>query len=516
MSNSRLLAQTSMQGSKSGYKKGFIGVLDLGTTSIRFILFNLDGSIHAQAFQTIKQSYPRSGWVEEDLDEIWHSARLVIDGAIDKGNIEARQILALGITNQRESVAMWDSETGKPLGKLIVWQDRRTSDKCRELHIKGLEKAIHQKTGLTIDPYFSATKIGWMLENNKNIRKLAEQGKASFGTVDSFIIYKLNGKHITDYSNASRTLLFNIKDLQWDKQLLEIFGVPPKILPRAAPSYGPDIYGNTDKHSPFGTEIPIAAVFGDQQAALFGHHCFKKGDVKSTFGTGSFIMMNSGKDRIFSKNGLLSTIFYGNGRDVYYALEGSVYNTGSILQWLKEGLGIISDYKDVEFLAKGQDYQKDLFLVPALTGLGAPYWDPYARGMLIGLTRATNKGQIARAALEAIAYRTLDVLNVMEKETDLYIDAIKVDGGVTQNKLFCQILADITGKKIKKLDIQEITALGAMFGAGLSLGLWDSRHLIKENASYEEYLPDMNASFRNLLYSRWQKAVAKARNWAEE
>ncbi|MGM0366923.1 MAG: glycerol kinase GlpK [Actinomycetota bacterium] len=493
-----------------------MGVLDLGTTSVRFIIFKLDGSIHSQAFQPVKQFYPQPGWVEEDLDDIWSATRLVIEGAIDKGNIEAREILAIGITNQRESVALWDAETGKPLGKLIVWQDRRTSRKCQELHERGYEELVKEKTGLTIDPYFSATKIEWMLEKDSNLKNMAARGKVCFGTVDSFIIYKLNGSHITDYSNASRTLLFNISSLQWDSQLLELFGVPEKILPQLAPSYSPDLYGKTKKDSPFGTEIPIASVFGDQQAALFGHHCFQKGDVKSTFGTGSFIMMNSGKDKIISRNGLLSTIFYGDGRDVFYALEGSVYNTGSIFQWLKEGMGIIADYKDIEFLASRQDYQKDLFMVPALTGMGAPYWDPYARGMLIGITRSTSKGQIVRAAVEAIAYRTLDVLNVMEKDTDLYIETLKIDGGVSQNKLFCQILADIIGKKILKLDLQEITALGAMFGAGLAIGLWDSKDKIKERTGYEGYMPDMDAGTRNQLYSRWQKAVAKARNWAEE
>ncbi len=491
-------------------------MLDLGTTSVRFIIFNLDGTIHAQAFQTVKQYYPQPGWVEEDLDEIWSSTQLVIDGAIDKGNIEARQILTLGITNQRESVAMWDTESGKPLGKLIVWQDRRTSKKCKQLHVQGCEQMVNKKTGLTIDPYFSATKIKWILDHHKHIKDRVKKGKAAFGTVDSFIIYKLTGNHMTDYSNASRTLLFNISDLQWDDQLLDMFGVPEHILPKVVPSYGRDLFGKTTKDSPFGTEIPIACVFGDQQAALFGHHCFQKGDVKSTFGTGSFIMMNSGKDRVTSQNGLLSTIFYGDGQAVYYALEGSVYNTGSVFQWLKEGMGIIEDYRDIEFLASSEDYQKDLFLVPAFTGLGAPYWDPCARGMMMGLTRATSKGQIVRAAVEAVAYCTLDILNVMEKDTDLYIETIKIDGGVTQNQLFCQVLADITGKIIKKLDLPEITALGAMFGAGIAMGLWDCTHTIREKTDYEKFLPKMDAGRRNGLYRRWQQAVAKTRHWAEE
>lgn len=501
---------------KSKKEKKFIGVLDIGTTSVRFIIFNLDGSIHSQAFQPVKQFYPQPGWVEEDLDEIWASSRLVIDGAIDKGNIETEKISALGITNQRESVAMWNSETGEPLGKLIVWQDRRTSRKCKDLMSHGYEKMVHDKTGLTIDPYFSATKIGWILENNEKIRGMIKKGKVSFGTVDSFIIYKLTGRHVTDYSNASRTLLFNIGSLEWDEKLLELFGVPRDILPEVMPSFGPDFYGKTKKDSTFGREIPITSVFGDQQAALFGHHCFQKGDLKSTFGTGSFIMMNSGKDKIISKNGLLSTVFYGDSNDIYYALEGSVYNTGSIFQWLKEEVGIIGDYKDIEFLASSQGYQKDLFLVPAFTGMGAPYWDSNARGILIGITRSTNKKQMVRAAVEAIAYCTLDVLNVMEKDTDLYIESLKIDGGVAQNGLFCQVLADITGKEIKKLDLQEITSLGAMFGAGLGMGIWDCKEKIRERTSYKRYTPDLEAGLRNQLYSRWQQAVEKARNWAED
>lgn len=494
----------------------YIGVLDLGTTSIRFIIFNLDGNVHAQAFQPIAQVYPYPGWVEEDLEEIWSAVILVIEGAIDQANIESNQIMALGITNQRESVAIWEKDSGRPMANLIVWQDRRTSAQCRLLQDKGYEMLVKQKTGLTIDPYFSATKIAWLLNHYPHINELAQAGKAAFGTLDSYIIYKLAGKHVTDYSNASRTLLFDINQLEWDQELLEIFGVPKNILPQAMPSYGHQHFGQTKAGSPFGAGIPIACVFGDQQAALFGQRCFSKGDIKSTFGTGSFIMMNSGIDKINSHHGLLSTIFYSNGREVYYALEGSVYNTGSIFQWLKEGMGIIGDYKDIEFLAAGEDYQDNLFIVPAFTGLGAPYWDPLARGMLIGITRATNKKQIIRAAVESIAYRTLDVLNVLEKETGLHLPQVRIDGGVTKNRLFCQILADITGKEIDKLDIAEITALGAMYGAGLGMGLWPSAKDIKNPMEYERYFSEMEAGLRKKLYSKWQKAVERSRNWADE
>ncbi|MCG9479905.1 MAG: glycerol kinase GlpK [Actinomycetia bacterium] len=517
LSKSDALPRTTVRKQKKAYPgEGYIGVLDLGTTSVRFIIFKLDSTVQAQAFQPIAQTYPQSGWVEEDLNEIWSAACMVIEGAIDQGNIKADSILALGITNQRESVGFWDKDSGKPLAPLIVWQDRRTSRLCKQLKDKGYEQAVREKTGLTIDPYFSGTKINWMLKNNDAVRDAASRGRAVFGTLDSFIIYRLTGSHITDYSNASRTLLFNISSLKWDDELLDIFGVPKNILPEARPSYGHNYFGKTDRLSPFKASIPIQCVFGDQQAALFGQKCFYRGDVKSTFGTGSFIMMNSGKEKVNSKHGLLSTIFYSNGRELFYALEGSVYNTGSVFQWLKEGIEIIGDYKDIEFLASGQDYQKDLFLVPALTGMGAPYWDPLARGLLIGITRSTSKKQIVRAAVESIAYRTLDVLNVLERETNLYISSIKIDGGVTRNRLFCQVLADITGKEINKLDLPEITALGSMYGAGLSIGLWSSQKDIKQSMGYQKYVSQMEVELRNNLYSNWQRAVDRAKNWAQE
>ncbi len=497
-------------------KNKYIGVLDIGTTSVRFILFHLNGRILFKSSKEIKQIYPRPGWVEEGPGQIWEATEIVISDAISRGEIDKNSILALGITNQRESAVLWDRDTGKSCANLIVWQDRRTARRCRELKDAGYESAVKEKTGLTIDPYFSATKIEWLLKNNPEIESLKKSKRLAFGTVDSYIIYKLTGNHLTDYSNASRTLLFNISKLCWDDELLDIFNIDKNILPRVLPCYGNAIFGVTKKESAFGRQIPICSVFGDQQGALFGHKCFSRGEIKSTFGTGSFIMLNTGKERVVSRNGLLSTIFYGDGKDIYYALEGSIYNTGSIFQWLKDGPGIIDDYDEIEKLAKDINYQEDLFMVPALTGLGAPYWDPCARGMIIGITLATSRNEIVRAAIESTGFRTADVLEAMAKDTEMDIEKLKIDGGVTKNRLFCQVLADITGASIVKFDIEEITSLGAMYGAGIGIGIWDSVSDIKEDMDFENYLPKIDIKLRNRLYGKWRKAVEKARNWSEE
>jgi len=497
-------------------KNKYIGVLDIGTTSVRFILFHLNGHILFKSSKEIKQIYPRPDRVEEDPGQIWEATEMVINNTISKGKIDKSSILALGITNQRESVVLWDRDKAVPCANLIVWQDRRTARRCRELKDAGYENIIKEKTGLTIDPYFSATKIEWLLKNNPEIESLKNTKKLAFGTVDSYIIYKLTGNHLTDYSNASRTLLFNISRLCWDDELLDIFNIDKNILPRVLPCYGNAIFGATKKESVFGRQIHICSVFGDQQGALFGQRCFGKGEIKSTFGTGSFIILNTGRERVISKNGLLSTIFYGDGKDIYYALEGSIYNTGSIFQWLREGLGIIDDYDEIEKLAKDIGYQEDLFMVPALTGLGAPYWDPCARGMIIGITRATSRGEIIRAAIESTGFRTADVLKAMAKDIKMDIKKLKVDGGVTKNRLFCQVLADITGASIIKFDIEEITSLGAMYGAGIGIGIWDNISDIKEDMGFEEYLPEIDIKLKNRLYGRWRKAIERAKNWTEE
>lgn len=498
-------------------KDYYIGVLDLGTTSIRFILFNLMGGIFAESSQQVKQLYPQPGWVEEDPIEIWETAQIVIDRVIKGSRINPKDIIALGICNQRESTVVWDKKSGKPLSNLIVWQDRRTSARCNELRNRGHEYIVRQKTGLTIDPYFSSTKLEWILNNDVSLIKEAKTGKLLFGTLDSWIVFNLTGRHLTDVSNASRTMLFNIFDLSWDKKLLNIFDIPSNILPDVLPSFGNAIFGYTRKDSVFGREIPICSVFGDQQAALFGQKCFKSGDIKSTFGTGSFVMMNIGKRKIISKNNLLTTIFYrSNKNEIFYALEGSIYNTGSVFQWLKEELGIISNYDEIEKLGSDVNYQDNLFIVPAFTGLGAPFWDPYARGIIIGLTRDSGKKHIVRAAIESIAYRTKDVLIAMEKDSKVKFSEMKIDGGVSQNKLFCKILADLTGISIKKFDLKEVTALGSMYGAGIGIGIWDNPLQIKEDRVFDEYFPEMEDSLRGKLYNSWSRALRRSKKWIVE
>lgn len=498
-------------------KDYYIGVLDLGTTSIRFILFNLVGEIFTESFQQVKQLYPRPGWVEEDPAEIWEATQKVVNRSIKKSQINPKNIIALGVCNQRESTVVWNKQNGKPYTNLIVWQDRRTSARCSELRNCGYEDIVKQKTGLTIDPYFSATKLEWILRNDRSLIKRAKTGKLSFGTLDSWIIYKLTGRHLTDASNASRTMLFNIFGLNWDEELLNIFGIPSNILPDVLPSFGDSIFGYTYKNSVFKRKIPICSVLGDQQAALFGQKCFKLGDIKSTFGTGSFMMVNIGKRKIISENNLLTTIFYRSDKnEVFYALEGSIYNTGSVFQWLKEELGIISNYDEIEKLGSNVNYQDNLFIVPAFTGLGAPFWDPYARGMIIGLTRDSGKKHIIRAAIESIAYRTKDVLIAMEKDSKIKFSEIKIDGGVSQNKLFCKILADLTGISIKRFDLKEVTALGSMYGAGIGIGIWDNPLQIKEDRVFDEYFPEMEDGLRVRLYNNWSRALERSKKWIIE
>jgi glycerol kinase len=517
-------------------ENGFIGIFDLGTTSVRFIIFNTSGKVISQSFEQIKQFYPQPDWVEEDPAEIWNAAQNVAAKSLKKANIDSGQIIVLGITNQRESTLVWDKRNGQPLSRLIVWQDRRTSSRCSELKMLGYENKIKEKTGLTIDPYFSATKLEWILQNNEMFRESKESqrsrgtqgsrwgnrqdrnyGKFAFGTLDSWVIFKLTGNHLTDASNASRTMLFNIFKDTWDEELLDIFNIPSSMMPEVLPSFGKSIYGKTFENSIFGRKIPVSSVFGDQQAALFGQKCFKVGDIKCTYGTGAFLMVNTGKSGIISKNNLLTTIFFkSNTGENHYALEGSVYNTGSIFQWLKENLAVISSYDEIEKLGKEVYYQDNLFIVPAFTGLGAPYWDPYARGMIIGLTRSTGKKEIVRASLESVAYSTVDVLKAMQKDCRKKFNRIKIDGGVSQNNLFCQILADLTGIKILRFDLKEITALGAMYGASLGIGLYRSIAEIEEKTGRveEEFIPDIDINLRNRLYKRWRRALARSIKWA--
>ena len=494
------------------FKEEFIGVIDLGTTSVRFILFNLNSEICYLQSKQIKQFYPETGWVNEDPKEIWEATQEVIGLCVEKINI--MHLLGIAICNQRESTMVWDKATGEALSDLIVWQDRRTADRCRILSKEIDLNILRIKTGLILDPYFSATKLEWLLLNNPSFK---ENENLAFGTLDSWIIFKLTGEHLTDASNASRTLLFNINDLKWDDELLNYFNIPKKILPRVLNNFGKGIFGYTTAQSVFNQKIPICSVFGDQQSALFGQKCFNEGDSKSTFGTGSFLMMNTGEKKIESKNNLLTTIFYQDSSSkVFYALEGSTYNAGSIYQWLKEELGLIKDYSEIAELAIKAEYQKNLFLVPAFTGLGSPFWDPYARGLLIGIERSTGRKEIVRASLEAAAYRTVDVMNAMRLDSCLNLNFLKIDGGVSKDKAFPQILADLTGVKIIKFDMKELTALGAFFGASLGLGIWRSPKDLKDDRKTEIFLPILKDETRKDLYNNWLKAVERCRNWSTD
>jgi len=497
-----------------GNKKNFIGVIDLGTTSVRFIIFNLKGVIISESYKSIKQFYPSLGWVEEDPNEIWESTQNVISEGMLKSSIEPPDIIALGICNQRESIVVWNKEDGNPLSNVIVWQDRRTSERCDQLKNSGYESIIKDKTGLVLDPYFSATKLEWLLKNDNSLNKYLKKSNLVFGTVDSWVIYKLTDQHLTDVSNASRTMLFNINDLSWDVELLDIFNIPESILPDVLPSFGNSIYGHTKKDSILKHQIPICSVFGDQQASLFGHRCFSKYDVKSTFGTGTFLMMNTGNKRLSSNSNLLTTVFYqSNKGDVFYALEGSIYNTGSVFQWLKDELGIIHDYNEIGEITAGLDYQSNLFFVPAFTGLGAPYWDPYASGIIIGISRSTSKKEIIRAAEESIAYGVCDLVAAIEKDTGVKLTKIKIDGGVSKNDSFCQVLSDLTGIKVIKFPVKEITALGAMYGAGLGIGIWENPLQIGESSTYFEFHSKIGEKLRKKLYKNWCRAVSRSRNW---
>ncbi len=489
-----------------------IGVLDLGTTSVRFLLFNKELDVISSKYETLKQYYPRPGWVEEDPDEIWDKVCKVVCRTYQEEGVGPTQIAAIGLCNQRESVLLWDKKSKRPLTNLIVWQDRRTAKKCKDLTEKGYGPIIKEKTGLIIDAYFSATKLEWLfreLDRKQDIKNIAA------GTLDSWILFKLTGRHLTDASNASRTMLYNIFEDHWDAELLDLFGVPGALLPEVLPTYGDKIFGHTHENSAFKARIPVCAVFGDQQSALFGQQCFEAGSVKSTYGTGSFIMASAGTAKISSANNLISTIYYKTpGHTLYYGLEGSIYNAGSLFQWLKDDLGILKDYAEIEKIASGPGYQDDLFVVPAFTGLGAPYWDSYARGTIIGIMRSTGRAQIVRACIDSIAYRTKDVIDAMQKDCGKTFEALRIDGGVSQNGLFCQVLADITGLKIIKSSLKEITALGTCFAAGLGIGIWERPEYIQTGFEKKQYLPQMDADRRSTLYARWQEAVARSRDWA--
>jgi glycerol kinase len=495
-------------------EKRFILALDQGTTSSRAIIFDHSGNIQCITRKEFKQIFPHAGWVEHDPVEIWSSQASVAMEAMAKTGIKPSEIAAIGITNQRETSVVWDRETGKPIYNAIVWQDRRTSEFCDELKEKQLSETIKLKTGLVIDPYFSATKIRWILQNVKGAAAKAEKGQLCFGTVDSWLIWKLtNGKsHFTDISNASRTMLFNIRTHKWDNELLDLMGIPISMMPEVKGSS--EFYAETSTES-FGCSIPISGIAGDQQAALFGQLCLEKGMAKATYGTGCFLMLNTGLSPVNSKNNLLTTIAWQINGKTTYALEGSVFIAGAAIQWLRDGLGIIKKANETEALARSLKDNEGVYFVPALTGLGAPHWDPYARGTLFGLTRGSNKAHIVRAALESIAYQVYDVTAAMSADANEQVKELRVDGGAVENDFLMQFQSDILNTKVIRPTVLETTALGVAYLAGLAIGFWKNEDEIHMQwKSDKVFTPTLPKEKSQELLAQWNKAVTLTRNWS--
>ena len=490
----------------------YIMALDAGTTSNRCILFDHSGKICSVAQKEFTQIFPKPGWVEHDANEIWSTMIGVVAEAMAKVKCAESDIAAMGITNQRETTIVWDKETGEPICNAIVWQCRRTSEYCDELKAKGLVEKIRSKTGLVIDAYFSATKLKWILDNVEGAREKAEQGKLLFGTVETWFIWKFtNGKvHVTDYSNASRTMMFNINTLQWDDEILSELNIPKSMLPEAKPSsciYGYTSSGNT----------PIAGAAGDQQSALFGQTCFNAGEAKNTYGTGAFLLMNTGDRPVFSKNGLVTTIAWGLDGKVNYALEGSVFVAGAAIQWLRDEMRLIDSAADSEYMAGKVEDTNGCYVVPAFTGLGAPHWDQYARGTIVGLTRGVNKCHIIRATLESLAYQVNDILQAMQADSGIKLAALKVDGGASSNNFLMQFQSDVCNSPVERPECVETTAIGAAYLAGLAVGFWKDKNDVIANSKIERtFVPAMDDEKRNALIKGWNKAVRCAFNWAKE
>ena len=486
----------------------YILSIDQGTTSSRAILFNKDGEIKGVAQREFKQHFPQSGWVEHDANEIWTAVLSVRAEVMNEHNIRADQIEGIGITNQRETPVVWDKNTGRPIYHEIGWQSRQTQSICQELKDQGHEALFRDKTGLLLDPYFAGTKVKWILDNVEGAREKADNGDLLFGTIDSWLVWKLSGKeaHITDYTNASRTLMFNIHDLKWDKELLDILEVPESMLPEVKPSS--EVYAHTVDYHFFGQNVPIAGIAGDQQAALFGQACFDKGDVKNTYGTGGFMLMNTGEEAVKSDSGLLTTIAYGIDGKVNYALEGSIFVSGSAIQWLRDGLRMINSAPQTENYATRVDSTEGVYVVPAFVGLGTPYWDSEARGAIFGLTRGTEKEHFIRATLESLCYQTRDVMEAMSKDSGIEVQNLRVDGGAVKNNFIMQFQADIVNTPVERPEIQETTALGAAYLAGLAVGFWESKDDIANRWKLEEeFEPKMEEEQRTKLYKGWKKAV---------
>jgi glycerol kinase len=497
--------------------EGYVLAIDQGTTGTTVLVFDREVNIKGRAYSEITQHYPRPGWVEHDPSEIWKVTMRVVADALADAGVEARELRAVGITNQRETTVLWERATGEPVANAIVWQDRRTAGLCDELKARGLEEDARARTGLIFDAYFSGTKVKWLLDRSPELRRRAADGDIAFGTIDSWLVWNLTGgrAHVTDYSNASRTLLYNIHGLRWDEVLLELLDVPAAMLPEVNPSS--HVHGYTDPELFFGQSVPIAGIAGDQQAALFGHACFDEGFVKNTYGTGSFLLMNTGVKPVPSREGLLTTIAWGLGDEpVEYALEGSIFITGAAVQWLRDGLRIIDSAADTEAMARSLDGNEGVYFVPALAGLGAPYWDPYARGTIVGLTRGTGREHLARAALESMCYQTCDVVEAMSRDSGLKIREMRADGGAVGNDFLMQFQSDMLGVPVEVPRITETTALGAAYLAGLSVGYWEGRaELSSRNKAGSRYEPAMSGEERDRLQGDWLRAVERARGWAQ-
>ena len=489
------------------------------------MVFDHGGNVIANAYEKHEQIYPEPGWVEHDPMEIWENTKAVINQALDDADLEAEQLEAIGITNQRETTIVWDAETGKPVHNALVWQDRRTTDRVEEVQEMGKVEEIREKTGLECDAYFSATKTEWILDNAdpiklqrsrpQDVRERAEEGELLMGTIDTWVIYNLTGNHITDVSNASRTMLYNIRELEWDDELLDLFNVPKAMVPEVRPSSDDETYGSTDPDGFLGAEVPVAGALGDQQAALFGQTCFDAGDAKNTYGTGSFMLMNTGNEAVTSDHGLLTTVgFQRSGEPVQYALEGAIFITGAAIEWL-EDMTLIDDAMESEAVARSVDSTDGVYLVPAFTGLGAPHWDQRARGTIVGMTRGTRPAHVVRATLEAIAYQTKDVAEAMVEDSGIDLADLRVDGGAVKNNFLCQLQADIVDTNIVRPVVDETTALGSAYAAGLAVGYWDTVDELRDNWQVDrEFHPDDDADYE-AEFERWHDAVDRSMGWAQ-
>jgi len=505
----------------------YVGAIDQGTTGTRFMVFDHEGQVVANAYEQHEQIYPNPGWVEHDPLEIWENTQqVVLDGLADAG-LEASQLEALGITNQRETTIVWDKDSGKPVHNALVWQDRRTTDRVEEIQEAGKVEEIREKTGLECDAYFSATKTEWILDNaeplkmsasrGRDLRDRARDGELLMGTIDAWLIYNLTGNHITDVTNASRTMLYNIREMEWDDELLDEFDVPKEMVPEVRPSSDEDYYGHTDADGFLDAEIPVAGALGDQQAALFGQTCFDKGDAKNTYGTGAFYLMNTGEEAVASDNGLLTTVgFQMSGEPVQYALEGSIFIAGAAIEFL-EDIDLINNAAQTAELARSVDSTDGVYMVPAFTGLGAPHWDGRARGAIVGMTRGTTKEHIVRATLESIAYQTRDLAEAMEADSGVEMTSLRVDGGAVKNNFLCQLQSDIIQTDIVRPEVDETTALGSAYAAGLAVGYWDTVDELRDNWQIDrDFSPEREQEEVDKLYSRWDDAVERSKNWAQD